>query len=514
MHQGSWKFLKNATSNLVTGGASALLAIGLPHYFVHYFRPAEFSLWVLVLQVAAYVNFLNLGIQTAVGRYVAHALGRNDLHHAEQIVGAGLQILTALAGIAILALVAIGVLFPYIFRGIDPALIGTARQVLFWTGGAMAIGLPASVFLGVFIGLQRNEVPAIAAFLWKGTLALALIWVGEQTHSLIIAAQVYFAVSMAGYVLQYAWFKGTCCNWRIQPFAIPVAARRELISYCASLTAWSMGMFLVTGLDTTVVGIFDFKNVAAYGISAGAVALFTGFLTAAMNPLLQIFAKLHARNRPDAMLGLLDFTSWTVAFLALATGCWLVLPSRVLFRLWVGSGMAAIGIPVFAVLVLANSIRMLAAPYANYLVAAGLQRKVYLSPFAEGVTNLAVSIVAARHFGAIGVAWGTVAGAIVGIAANYLYNFTRTLPPWFSMGKMFASNIGYPLLAVSPMICILVMGTDSHAALAWSVPAIVIAGVPGALETMRRYRQVTAVLSRRDDESSLFAPVDLSNLPL
>lgn len=495
MNVSTWKFLKNAASNVVTGGASAMLAVGLPHYFVHCFRSAEFSLWVLVLQLAAYVNFLNFGIQTAVGRYVAHALGRNDPRHAEQIVDAGLQILAALACAAVLLLIGVGFFFPEIFRKVDPSMVGTARQMLFWTGGALALGLPASVFGGVFIGLQRNEVPAVSALLSKGFMAVALIWVGERTHSLIAAAQVYFAVSIAGYAVQFIWFRAVCRNWRIRPLTFRAAAQRELISYCISLTVWSVSMFLVSGLDTTVVGVFDFKNVAAYGISAGLVALFAGFLAAATNPLLQVFAKLHARNQTDALVLLLDFTSWTVAFLAIATGISLILPSPVLFRLWVGTGMAAMGVKIFVVLVAANSIRLLGAPYANYLVAAGLQRKVYLSPFAEGVTNLIVSIIAARHFGAIGVAWGTVVGAIVGVSANYFYNFARTLPRGLSIRHMFASNIGYPLVAAMPMLCIFGLAEIFHFALVWSVPLMLLCGLIGARETWRRYRFVTNIVS-------------------
>jgi hypothetical protein len=66
--------------------------------------PAACAVWVLVLQTAAYISFLNLGLQTAIGRYVAYADEKRD---------------TALR--------------------------------------AQAVELPASAWNGVFIGLQRFE---------------------------------------------------------------------------------------------------------------------------------------------------------------------------------------------------------------------------------------------------------------------------------------------------------------------------------------------------------------------
>lgn len=472
-----------------------MLAIVLPHYFVRCFRPGEFSLWVLVLQLAAYVNFLNFGIQTAIGRYVAYALGRDDRRQAEQILSAGLQMLTVLAFLAICVLAGVAWLLPIIFRKIDPAMIGTARIMLFWTGGAMSLGLPFSAYAGVFMGLQRNEVPAMSALVSKGLMALALIWVGEHTHSLISAAHVFCEATVAGYVLQYVWFRRDCRSWRVSLISRFPSARRELISYCASLTVWSVGMLLVGGLDVTVVGMFDFKNVGAYGVSASVAALFIGFFNSVTSPLLQVFAKFHARQRTDAVLKLLHFTSWLVAVLSLAVGCWIVLPSREIFALWVGPGMAVVGVRVFAVLVLANVIRMLAAPYANYLIAAGMQRRVYLSPLAEGITNLLISVAAARRFGAIGVAWGTVAGGVMGVAANYAYNFARTLPASFSIPDFFVSNIGYPLIAVSPMLCVLGLAIRLKLGLSWSLPLMLLANLPAVALAWQKYRGATRLIS-------------------
>jgi O-antigen/teichoic acid export membrane protein len=44
----------------------------------------------------------------------------------------------------------------------------------------------------------------------------------------------------------------------------------------------------------------------------------------------------------------------------------------------------------------------------------------------EGFSNLAASIFLGWKYGAIGVAWGTLIGAVVGVLTNILYNLAKT----------------------------------------------------------------------------------------
>ena len=48
---------------------------------------------------------------------------------------------------------------------------------------------------------------------------------------------------------------------------------RTLFAFSWVLTVWTVAMLIVQGLDTTLVGWFDFKRVGAYGFAAGVVTL-------------------------------------------------------------------------------------------------------------------------------------------------------------------------------------------------------------------------------------------------
>ena len=53
--------VKNAVANLVRGGATAAVAIALPRFLTRSLDPERYAAWSLILQIAAYSSFLDLG---------------------------------------------------------------------------------------------------------------------------------------------------------------------------------------------------------------------------------------------------------------------------------------------------------------------------------------------------------------------------------------------------------------------------------------------------------------------
>src|SRR5437899_7307515 len=93
--QPSWRLAKNAAANLARGGAAGIVALFLPAILVRHMSQLDYSVWVLVLQVAAFCGYLDFGLQTAVGRYVAFANEKRDAEQRDSIFS------TAFAGLSV-----------------------------------------------------------------------------------------------------------------------------------------------------------------------------------------------------------------------------------------------------------------------------------------------------------------------------------------------------------------------------------------------------------------------------
>ena len=64
------------------------------------------------------------------------------------------------------------------------------------------------------------------------------------------------------------------------------------------------------------------------------------------------------------------------------------------------------------------------APFSVMLVSVGEQHRAISPTICEAIVNLLASVVGMKLFGPVGVAWGTLVGAIFGI----LSVLTRTMP--------------------------------------------------------------------------------------
>ena len=138
-------------------------------------------------------------------------------------------------------------------------------------------------------------------------------------------------------------------------------------------------------------------------------------------------------------------------FLLLLTGLPLLLAARPILQIWVGPVYAERAAILLRLLVIANVLRLSATPYIVTLIGTGQQRLVVLAPVLEGATNLSISLLAGYYWGAVGVAFGTLCGAIVGVAGNFLYNMRRTTEVQFSIREYVLESLLRPILCVVPL---------------------------------------------------------------
>ena len=80
---------RNAAIGLVRVAVSSLVALVLPAYLTHRLPVATYGAWVLILQLSAYVSFLDLGIQTGVSKFVSEYEARGDEAGAGRYASAG-----------------------------------------------------------------------------------------------------------------------------------------------------------------------------------------------------------------------------------------------------------------------------------------------------------------------------------------------------------------------------------------------------------------------------------------
>jgi O-antigen/teichoic acid export membrane protein len=449
--------VKNAVANVLRGSAAALVAVILPPFLTRLMSVDAFGAWSLVLQISAYVGYLDFGIQTAIGRFVAHSNETGDEEHRDRIISTSLVGLTAAGILGIAGSLAAAVLLPHFFHQMPFALVADARVALVVVASSLAIGLPASVFNGIFVGLQRYEVPAITIGVSRVLSAVLLVFVARHGGDLTRMGLVMAAVNVGSYVLQFLMYRKMAPAMRLSPRLASSRAGRELFDYCLSLTIWSFAMLLVTGLDLLIVGYFQFEAVAYYAVAATLITFLVGLQQAVFNVMIPSTAVQHARGNSKELGSLMLTATRYGSFLLLLTGLPLVLAAKSILGLWVGSSYAVRGASILQVLVIANIIRLSAVPYVMTLIGTGQQRLVLVTPLLEGFSNLLGSIIGGYFLGALGVAIGTLLGSLIGVMGNFLYNMPRTAGLEFTVSRYLRDGLWRPFFCATPLVVAVVL---------------------------------------------------------
>jgi O-antigen/teichoic acid export membrane protein len=419
--------MRNAAANLAIGAAGAILAVVLPPFLVRLLDRDSYSIWSLLLQIGAYASLLSFGLQTAVGHFVAQAKVRQDIDQADRIVSTAFAILSASALTALLAMGSLAALLPHLFPDIPRTLQTDARAALLCVGGSLALGLPFTVMNGVFVGLQRNEIPALIIVLGRLGTGIGLVATAASRHGLIAMAMVFATLNLLTYFAQALALRIYAPQFHLSRRHIASQSFGKLVSYCATISTWSFGMFLVSGLDLTLVARFDFPAVGAFAIASGLLALLQGAQSAILNAYLPVGASLDAQgNRERIRALLLSTTRWNLLASGFAMGAYAFF-GRTLIHAYVGSQYATQVVPLLSVLLVGGSIRFSMVPYNVFVLGAGDHRRIILGPIAEGIANLIASVLLVWKLGAIGVAWGTLLGGIVGVAFHLALNVPRSL---------------------------------------------------------------------------------------
>jgi O-antigen/teichoic acid export membrane protein len=463
------KILKGSASNVARVLLSFVVAFVLPPLLVHRMPPAEYGAWVLILQCSGYMNLLDLGLQTAVGKFVAEHDALEDRKSSSHLLSSSFAVLCVTGLVGGLVVVTIALRAPTLFHQMPAYLVGDFRIGLLAVGLSTAIALPFGAFLGVFTGLQRYGFPTGLAIASKilSSVTLAVLLLNHGTLLQLVWAIALFNVATA--LAQFAGWKRYARDrvdfgWHL----VTRVASSRLMKYGGTLSLWSLAGLLISGLDIIIVGHFDFSNTGYYGIAASATNVMLMIVAGIFNPLLPAVSSLQAGQAHERIAWLTIESTRYCALLLCLFGLPLAFGAYPLLRLWVGHTYAIHCALFLDVLVLGNAIRQLGFPYSLVVMATGKQHLATFAGLAEAFVNVSVSLYLVQKIGAIGVAIGTVAGAFVGIALHLTVSMQYTRPAIpMSRRKFVMQGLTRPLLCLIPSLCLIPMW-NRFAILPWN----------------------------------------------
>jgi len=433
---------------------SMLVSLVLPPFLVHRMVPAEYSAWVLILQLSGYVYMLDLGMQAAIGKFVAEYDAKSDRDSSHQLISTSFTILSAAAALGSAAVAVMVWSVPQLFHQMPAALVPQVRIALLAVGLSTAVTLPFGVFLSVFTGLQQYVFPTIVATISRVGTAVTLVVLLLLHGGLVPLALAFGGFNLATAAMQFlGWRRLVKERVHFSFFAFYRRSAIQLAKYGSVMSIWTLATFFVSGLDIVIVGHYQYKDTGFYSVANGAANFMLAIVSSVFGPLVPAVSSMQAGTTPKRIGDICIKMTRYCGSLLLLLGLPLIFGSYPLLSLWVGKRYATQSALFLQALILGNVVRQLVLPYTLLVVATGKQHLATIAAVSEAAVNVVLSIWLVQRIGAVGVAVGTLVGAFVNFGVHLLVSMRYTQPTiLIPRTRFLLLGVGRALLIIVPSL--------------------------------------------------------------
>ena len=256
---------KNIFSNYVGIGGAIIIAFLLSPYLIHTLGDTRYGVWSVVSALTGYMSLLDLGISSAVAKYVAKHKALNDYKAINVVIGSSLVVLMSVALLLILVspVLANGMVS---FFDFDGELGRTVHALIIVASIDIAIFVCTGVLMGAYFGFQRFEVTN-AVNLTVGIFKALAFYLALSNGLGLFAMGV---VSLLGNILAALLLFGTMRKLepevKLQPQAADKKTIKTIYNYSKYTFISMLAMQLVYYSDAFVIGYF---------LTAAAITIYT-----------------------------------------------------------------------------------------------------------------------------------------------------------------------------------------------------------------------------------------------
>ena len=405
---------RRSTARLIASGSvlratnlasQILVAFFLTPFVIHHLGDRMYGLWALIGTFIGYYGLLDLGLASAVSRYISRALGKGDREECGKVFSAALELYLALGAVVIALSAVLAFLSPFFAQTRQDAAL--FWKIILILGFSVALSFPVNVFGGLLSAELRMDSVAlteiltqvlrtslIVAVLLGGGKVLALAWVAFLSNVPRVAAYVTIARR------QCPWLR-----FHVQPLF--GESTKIMFSYGVFALVAQLSDQLRFNADSLVITAFvGLAAVTHFRIAALMVSCFMNLMIGLVGTIQPWFSRMDAIGDYRAIKARFLFALKLSVGAANFVGFGFIFWGNPLIQRWMGPSYQD-AYPCLVVLTLGYVAALTQGPSTILLYAISKHRFFAFMNLAEGIANLVLSIWLVKSLGIFGVALGT-----------------------------------------------------------------------------------------------------------
>lgn len=415
------RFALNAAMNWLATAVSMVVPFFLTPFVIGHLGSLQYGIWIVSVSTVSYLALLDLGMRSAVIRFVARAQAQGLVHDASEIIGSALWLRSLAAAAVVLLSVVLSLAAPHLFRIPAEQMHAAAVTVLLCAIG-VAVTLIAGVFSAVLSAINRFDLLSVLSMGQTVLRAAGVLLLLRAGHGLIaMAVWELVTISLAGFITALLVLRVYPAS-RARPRKPERSLRNTLFSYSFTTFLLMIAFQVVINTDSLVIGAFlSVSLVTYYTIGSSLVSYTTSVATSVSTMFMPMASRMDASGSLDELRRLLFRGTQGMLGLVLPIVTVLLIRGDTFITLWMGPGFGHVPETVLRILMISLFFAMGDTTAGAIMMAMDRHKPVARLAVVEAVLNLGLSIVLAKTIGLYGVAWGT----SISIAATHLVFWPR-----------------------------------------------------------------------------------------
>ncbi len=400
--------LSNWFGLMVMAGTTILLT----PVMIHHLGAVDYGVWVLASSVLDYYGLLDLGMRSAMFRYVATFRGGAVRDEVDRTFTSALFLVTFTAVAICVLSVAVACLLPRVMslQGASPQTFGWLLLLL---GISVAVMFPTRMLATYISAHQRWDLYNAAGIVAMLTRAVVIVIVLKLGYGILAIAMATLAVSVLSFGQHAIFLFIADPQVRVSVRLISARRIRELFSFSMRSLLVSVGDYLRFYSDSAVIAaVLNVGLVTPFNVATRLIECFKSVVVAAGGPVLGTMTELDGGHRQKELRELLLRSTRLLGLLSILGGVLLLVDGRQWLYLWVGNDLVS-AYPVVAVLAFGYTINLAQHPTLLVLIAKGRHGPLGWWTIAEGIANVILSVIWGKSHGLLGVAIGTIVPMLV-----------------------------------------------------------------------------------------------------
>jgi O-antigen/teichoic acid export membrane protein len=403
--------------NVITSyaGAISIAAVSflITPVLTHDLGITRYGVWALLGSLIPFLEILELGFASATVAFVSRHLELEDDDLVTSTLNTSFLCLSVLGIVAFAGVMVFAYFLPHIIPSIPKSLVGQAQFLLLLLAFDMALSIPMDTFGGAISALQRFDLLNYSLMAVTFSQAIAWVIVLSLHGGLVALGIVTVAISLVGQVSRLV------IAHRLLPW-FRLSLRRFDRAIFKTFTA-ATGWYSLAQVAQAVIGLSDVLIVgAAAGVSSAAVYAVAQRLAPLPARVVQprsalLFTKSGQLAARDDQSGLRETTHQVVRFVQ-----YLSVPAAIVLgflagpaiEVWVGP-LYREAASVIGLLCVAAVVQVWAGAVSLAISGAGRPTLPSVLYGVEAALHVALGIVLASRYGAVGMAWATLISMVV-----------------------------------------------------------------------------------------------------